>query len=228
MNKFNQEKQAYITKNPRTKDYYPLVYKLIETKGYKSVLDVGCASGDFINLMKIDNVKCIGLDVQQELIAEAKSKSNNPNAKFLYGNILEDNFSIDMSIDCITCFGTAVTIENLGLLLERFISFKPKLIFINDFINVNGLDVVVGYRRQDFSDFNYPYNIKCKDTWKQLLKDFPDYSIEFEPYVMKAHLIKSDNPIRNFHSSIDGDTFQRNGMDLILRPHNILIKSKYF
>ena len=228
MNKFNQEKQAYLTENLRTKDYYPLVYKLIKTKGYKSLLDVGCASGDFINLMKIDDVKCVGLDVQKELIDDAKSKSNNPNAKFLCGNILEDNFSIDMPVDCITCFGTAVTIENLALLLERFISLKPKLIFINDVINVNGLDVVVGYRRQGSSDFNYPYNIRCKDTWMQLLKGFPDYSIEFEPYVMKTNLIKSNDPIRNFHSSIDGETLQRNGMDLILRPHNILIKNKHF
>ena len=69
-----------------------------------------------------------------------RSKFNNPNAKFLYGNILEDNFSIDMPVDCITCFITAVTIENSALLLERFISFKLKLIFINDFINLNGLD----------------------------------------------------------------------------------------
>ena len=46
-----------------------------------------------------------------------RSKFNNPNAKFLYGNILEDNFSIDMPVDCITCFGTAVTIENPALLI---------------------------------------------------------------------------------------------------------------
>lgn len=228
MGKFNQEKQAYLTKTSRTKDYYPLVYDLIEIKGYKSVLDVGCASGDFINLMKIDGVKCVGLDMQKDLIAEAKSRSNNPNVSFIHGNILEDNFLIDMSIDCITCFGTAVTIENLALLLERFISFKPKLIFINDCINVNGLDVVVGYRRQGSSEFNYPYNIRCIDTWKQLLKEFPEYSIEFEEYTMKTHLSKSDDPTRNFHSSIDGETLQRNGMDLILRPHNILIKSIYF
>jgi SAM-dependent methyltransferase len=227
MRKFNQEKQAYFTDNPRTKDYYPLVYELIKAKDYKSVLDVGCASGDFINLMQIDNVKCIGLDVQQELIQEAKSKSINSNAKFLLGNILENDFSLDTPIDCITCFGTAVTIENLGLLLERLISFKPKLIFINDVINLNGLDVVVGYKRQDSPEFNYPYNIRCTGTWKKLLNVFPDYSIDFEPYIMKTHLSESDDPTRNFHSSIDGEILQRNGMDLILRPHNIIIKSRF-
>ena len=152
-----------------------------------------------------------------------RSKSNNPNAKFLYGNILEDYSSTDMPVDCITCFITAVTIENSALLLERFISFKLKLIFINDFINLNGLDVVVG-KRQDSSDFNYPYDIRSKDTWTQLFKGFPDYSIEFEPYVMKTDQIKSDNEIRNFHSSIDGEVLQRNEMGLILRLHNILKK----
>jgi SAM-dependent methyltransferase len=227
MRKFNQETQAYLGKI-RNKDYYQQVYNLIKINSYKSVLDVGCASGDFINFMKIDNIKCIGLDIQQELISEAKFKSKNPNATFLLGNILENNFSIDIPIDCITCFGTIVTIENLGLLVERLILLKPKLIFINDFINLNGLDVDVSYKRHDSSDFNYAYKIRCKDAWKKLLNSFPDYSIDFEPYIMKTRLSKSDDPIRNFHSSIDGEILQRNGMDLILRPHNILIKSKFY
>jgi len=164
----------------------------------------------------------------KELISWAKSNSKNSSQIFLHGNILEDNIKIDNYIDCITCFGTAVTIENLGLLLERLISFKPKLIFLNDVINVNALDVVVGYRRQQQANFNYPYNIRCAETWRELIKDFPDYSIEFEPYKMKTHLSKNHNPTRNYHSSIDGEILQRNGMDLILRPYNILIKSRYF
>ena len=113
-------------------------------------------------------------------------------------------------------------------LIERLISFKPKLVFLNDYINLNGLDVVVGYRREYSSEFNYAYNIRCKATWEKLIENFPDYSIEFKPYVMKTKLSESDDPVRNFHSSIDGEIFQRNGMDLILRPYNILIKRKIF
>ena len=99
---------------------------------------------------------------------------------------------------------------------------------MNDFKNVNGLDVDVGYRRQVSSHFNYPYSMRCKEPWMQLLEGFPACSIEFEPYVMKTNLIKCDDPICHFHSSIDAETLQRKGMDLILRPHNILIKNKHF
>jgi len=225
MRKFTQETEVYKIQNPRMNDYYSLVYQLIDTMGFKSVLDVGCASGDFINLMNIADIKCVGVDISQELISQAKSNSNNSHSIFLNNNILENNLSIDNSFDCITCFGTAVAIENLGLLLETLISFKPKLIFLNDFVNVNGLDVVVGYRRQEQTKFNHPYNIRCEETWRELIKGFPDYSIEFEPYKMKTSLSKSDNPIRNYHSFIDGENLQRNGMDLILRSYNILIKS---
>ena len=195
--------------------------------GYKSVLDVGCASGDFINLMNIDDVKCIGVDVSQELISQANSNSNNSNSTFLNNNILEENLLMDNSFDFITGFGFINTVDNLSLILKKLISFKPKLIFLNDFINENGLDVVVGYKRQEQADFNYPYKIRCEETWIKLMKSFPDYSIEFEPYKMKTSLSKSDNPICNYYSSIDGENVQRNGMDLILRPYNILIKSKH-
>ena len=223
MNKFTQETKRYFTDKPRMKDYYPVVYNLIESRRYKSVLDIGCASGDFINLMSIDDVECIGVDISEELISRAKANSNNKNTKFLHANILEDSSMVKKPIDLITCFGTAVTIENLKLLIDKMISFQPKLIFLNDAINVNGLDVVVGYRRQEQTEFNYGYNIRCEETWRGLIKKFQDYSIEFQPYKMKNKLIKGNYPTRNYHSSIDGELLQRNGMDLIIRGYNILI-----
>tara|TARA_B110000208_G_scaffold188178_1_gene247377 strand:+ start:2218 stop:2901 length:684 start_codon:yes stop_codon:yes gene_type:complete len=224
MSKFTQETGAYLTDKPRMKDYYPVVYNLIESRRYKSVLDIGCASGDFINLMSnFDDVECIGVDISEELISRAKANSNNSNTKFLHADILEDSSMVKKPIDMITCFGTAIAIENLKLLIDRLISFQPKLIFLNDFINVNGLDVVVGYRRQEQTKFNYGYNIRSEETWRGLIKNFQDYSIEFQPYKMKSKLIKGNSPTRNYHSSIDGELLQRNGMDLIVRGYNILI-----
>ncbi len=222
--KFDQEPEVYLTENPRAKDYYPLAYDLIRSMKFTSLLDVGCASGDFIHLLNMDNVECYGLDISEDLISLAKSRKSNSNTNFVCTNILNDEFEIKKSIDCITCFGTAVTIQNLELLLEKFMRLEPKLIFFNDVVNVNGLDVVVGYKRQEASNFNYPYNIRCFETWRELISKYPSYSIDFKPYKMSTVLNKTDNPTRNYHSNIDGEVIQRNGMDLILRPFNIFIR----
>jgi hypothetical protein len=169
-------------------------------------------------------VECIGIDVSEPLIRMANASNNKDNVTFLHADILDKGFNIEKNIDLITCFGTAVCISDIGVLLGAMFRFKPKMIFFNDVINVNGLDVVVGYKRQNQTDYNFAYNIRCEQTWRELINEHTEYSIEFEPYKMESELKKSDNPIRNYHSNIDGELLQRNGLDLILRGHNIIFK----
>lgn len=226
MSKFVQEPSVYLNKDAREKDYYPFIYELIQSKKFKSVLDIGCASGDFIELLKIPNVKCYGIDVSNELIAIAKSRNTSENKQFICKNILTDKIGIQNPIDLVTCLGTAGSIENFELLVKKIIDLKPRLVMFNDLININGLDIVCGYRRHLKDNFNYAYNIHCFETWKEVVKMYPGYSVDFQPYKMSTNLKKTDNPIRNFHSNVDNEIVQRNGLDLLLRPYNIFIRNK--
>lgn len=226
MTKFVQEQSAYLNEDPREKDYYPFVYELIRSKNFKSVLDIGCASGDFINLLKIPNIKCYGIDVSNDLITIAKSQNTDKKKQFFCLDILNDKVEIQNPIDLVTCFGTIGTIENFELCIKKIIELKPRLVMFNDLINENGLDIVCGYKRHFNDNFNYAYNIRCFETWKEVVKMYPGYSVDFQPYKMSTNLKKTDDPIRNFHSNVDNEQVQRNGLDLLLRPYNIFIRNE--
>ena len=223
MSQFKQEPSAYLVNKPRYKDYYPIAFDLINSYQFTSVLDVGCASGDFLELIPYPNVKCIGVDVSEELIRFAKSRNTNKNVNYYCVNILNEDFEFKIDIQFVTIFGTAVTIDNLQLLIEKLMLLNPKLIMLNDVVNVNGVDVICGYKKDLNDEFNFAYNIRSFSTWEKILKTYENYSIRFEPYKMDTNLKRVKDPIRNFHSNIDGEIVQRNGLDLILRPYNIYI-----
>lgn len=225
MNKFIQEKKAYLNEDPREKDYYPFVYELIRSKNFKSVLDIGCASGDFINLLEIPNIQCYGVDISKDLIEKAKSSTTNKKKEFFCLDILNEKAEFSTPIDFVTCFGTAGCIENIELLITNIIKLKPKLVMFNDLINENGLDIICGYRRHINDDFNYAYNIRSFETWREIIQRFPGYSVDFEPYKMSTNLQKTDDPLRNFHSNVDNEKVQRNGLDLLLRFFNIFVRN---
>ena len=225
MKKFVQEKLAYLNEDPREKDYYPFAYELIRSENFRSVLDIGCASGDFIKLLKIPNIQCYGIDVSKDLIEKAKSRTTNEKKEFFCLDILTDEVKFSTPIDFVTCFGTACTIENIELLLTKIIKLKPKLVMFNDLINENGFDIICGYRRHINDDYNYAYNIRSFETWREIIQRFPGYSVDFEPYKMSTNLQKTDDLLRNFHSNVDNEKVQRNGLDLLLRSFNIFVRS---
>ncbi|MFL2588666.1 MAG: class I SAM-dependent methyltransferase [Parvicellaceae bacterium] len=189
MPQFKQEPSSYLLKKPRFKDYYPIAFDLINSNQFISVLDVGCASGDFLELIPYSNVKCIGIDTSEELIKFAKSRNTNKNINYKCGNILNKNFEFKIEIQFVTIFGTALTIDNLQLLIDKVMLFNPKLIMLNDVVNVNDIDVICGYKRNINDEFNFPYNIRSFSTWEQVLNNYENYSISFEPYKY-GHTIK--------------------------------------
>ena len=58
-------------------------------------------------------------DVSEELIKFAKSRNTNKNVNYYCVNILNEDFEFKIDIQFVTIFGTAVTIDNLQLLIEN-------------------------------------------------------------------------------------------------------------
>lgn len=224
MGEFKQEPYVYLNQEPRAKDYYPKAYELIRKNKFRSVLDIGCASGDFFALLPYSEVKCYGIDISAELIEHANARNQNNNTEFYCVDVLNNEKQFDSDIDFVTCFGTATAIDDLNKLIGNLIDFKPKLIMFVETINPNGLDIKCGYRRNTEDKFNFAYNIRCFDSWKNEIAKFEGYSITFEAYKMDTKLVRSGDPIRNFHSNVDGEIVQRNGLDLILHYYQIFVE----
>jgi ubiquinone/menaquinone biosynthesis C-methylase UbiE len=86
----------------------------------KNILDIGCGTGEHLNLLKDEFETLWGVDVNQEIINEAKKKSDKIN--YLVGGMKD--FAIDAKFDVITClysvFNYNLTLEDATMALDNF------------------------------------------------------------------------------------------------------------
>jgi SAM-dependent methyltransferase len=86
----------------------------------QSILDVGCGTGEHLNLLKDEFETLWGVDLNQEIINEAQKKSDKIN--YQLGGMKD--FRIDTKFDVITClysvFNYNLTPEDAVLTLKNF------------------------------------------------------------------------------------------------------------
>ncbi len=220
---FDQDPDAYLSA-PRSKDYYQFCYDLFKKHNINSVLDLGCASGDFLHYLP-ENIMGLGIDQSAELIGKANLTRSKANLNFKLMEIKDiDKFSLEQ-FDAITCHGTLVTIKNCKDTLLQMIRLRPKLVIINDFFNPFDLDIECGYKRslKNADNFNYAYNIRSIKTISNMLSSLCVKRFEFIEYDMSTTLKKNDDPLRNYHAMVDDKKVLINGLGLILYGYNLLI-----
>jgi ubiquinone/menaquinone biosynthesis C-methylase UbiE len=121
------------------------VSDIMEKYNYKSLLDIGCGTGDLVlDCGKKDKV-ATGIDFSKEMIDIANSRlANLKNVKFLCGNFFETDFS-NVSFDLISANG-----------FIEYISFKE----LNSFMDYSskklssGGGIVLGSRNRLFNIFS--------------------------------------------------------------------------
>jgi ubiquinone/menaquinone biosynthesis C-methylase UbiE len=135
--------------NIKEKQYFFELEKLITQKIKKrplSLLDIGCATGDFLSFLdarKAFEASLNGIDVFPELLAQAASKL--PHATFMQASVLDLPECLENSFDVITASGV-MTLFSLDQLPAFFANIRRCL-------RENGLAVV-------FSPFNkYGVNV---------------------------------------------------------------------
>src|SRR5262245_66566237 len=104
---FEQNPQAYI-QPPRRKEIFDAVYGILKKEGIKSVLDVGCASGDFLYFLP-DEISATGIDISSTLIDIAKGRNQKANVDFIKEDILAGLTLLRKKYECITILGTLHT-----------------------------------------------------------------------------------------------------------------------
>ena len=75
----------------------------------KSLLDIGCATGELAYQLANSGANLIGIDLNEKLLAQAKTNKKHPNLVFQTGNMLElkNDFQIEQ-FDTILCFGNTL------------------------------------------------------------------------------------------------------------------------
>lgn len=86
----------------------------------KSVLDIGCATGELAFQLANEGAEVTGIDLNEDLLQQAKSGKAHPNIQYRVGNMmhLENNFRT-AQFDTVMCFGnTLVHLPTKELILQ--------------------------------------------------------------------------------------------------------------
>jgi glycine/sarcosine N-methyltransferase len=115
----------------------------VEDLAGKQILDIGCATGELAFQIANLGAKVTAIDLNEDLLIQAKTTKLHPNLYFQTGNMLELETDFQPGqFDAILCFGNTLvhlqTVELIHQMLERvFTVLKPGSHFLLQILNYN-------------------------------------------------------------------------------------------
>jgi ubiquinone/menaquinone biosynthesis C-methylase UbiE len=191
-----------------------------------SVLDIGCARGEFIYFLKktLGCIDLMGLDYSTQLIEEAQSFKGLDAAQFHVGSA--ETFELNRKFDVITIAGVLSYFDDASLTLAQCKKhLKPDgRIFILGLFNDYDVDVQIKYRNNKyFNEYQNGWNIHSINTLKNIL-NLIDMKIEsIEIFNLSFELPQQEDPCRSWHIKTEDGFKFTNGLGLIYDMRTIEI-----
>ncbi len=215
-------------KNPKeTFKFLITLIKSFHKKKIESILDFGCARGEWLYFvkkkMKIKSL--VGVDYSQNLINEGKKKLNHFNIKFYKGSA--ETIKIKKKFDVIVASGLVSYFDNLNKFLDNSIAHlnKKGILIILDNFNTYDVDVILKYRNNQYSTkYEKGWNLHSIETIKRNLKNKNLKLIKIKKFNLSFNLKKTSDPLRSWHTVVKNKKKFTNGLSQIFDIHSIVIK----
>jgi len=185
------------------------------------LLDIGCATGDFLELLSstFKPLDLNGTDIAEEYLKAARSKV--PRAKLKTDRIEVLNPDFINNFDVITIFGVIQQFENPEAVIKNLATYlKPggsALIFSQ--FNHYGIDVYINYK---YSGEKFPDDLQggwVVHSLESLAKICETHSLEFNftKFQVRSTIEPSVNPVRSWTTKPDESGIRQivNGLGLI-------------
>ena len=205
--KYKKVDTKYLSKNIQKKEYFETIKKIIvnDKKKSGSILDFGCASGDFLALFKNKpQYSLYGLDFSSALIKLAKQKL--PEANFKVENILSPK--TQQKFDYCVALGVLNIFENFKKPMQNMIKLVKKggLLFIFTHVNHYNINVKVQYQTQKDKNWYSGINSFSKlEIEKFLKKNKKVKSFKIIKHQLKQTIRKNRNkPMHSWTITING------------------------
>lgn len=231
---FIQEISSHLKSRP--KESFERAINIVLQKNPKTVLDIGCASGDFLfKLTSVQpSIKAVGIDKSHSLINMAKKgQGKRENLQFIKLDINSKNCFLyrqllETRAEFVTILGTLHTFHDFAPILQPLvINPNTKTILIHSPFNHDPVNVQVFHQDLTSNNGTYQsgYNIFSQESMSQFLHKNNVHDFQFIPFVMKKTLHKDkDHPMFNYHL-IDKDRrkWLTNGARIIFQEYFLLI-----
>jgi len=200
-NTYPKTNKTYIDKKIKIKEYFKLIINYL--KNYKNkinLVDVGCASGDFLNLLsKNKNFNLTGIDFSKASLDLAKEKVPSATLRLID---LKKKINLNKKYDICTCLGTLSAFDDKFKIIDKLVNLvknKGELIIL-DLINEHDVNVLIRYQNnfENKSEWLSGFNTYSKKYWSQKLRlNSKIKSFTFKKFDIKKKILKNKkNPMR--------------------------------
>ena len=204
-------------KNPK-ESFTFLSNKISQQYSNPTVLDLGCARGEFLYYLKnnINYKKLSGIDYSEQLINEAKSFQGLNDVELHVGSA--DDFHLNEKFDVIIMSGVLSyfdDIEKIFKLLKSHLSENGTILLFGLF-NEYDVDILIKYRNNKyFNSFESGWNIHSIKTIQTILNKFNLKLISQDKFNLSFALEPQDDPCRSWHINTENGKKFTNGLNLI-------------
>ena len=207
-----------------------------EKKPY-SLLDVGCANGEFLhhytNVFLNHDCSKTGIDLTQRFVDVANSLALE-NTQFLCADMFDKTLGLEEKYDIVTCFGTIPVFKDPSTIIERLFSFaKPGgYVIFDGLINLHNISVNINFCDYSTaessglwrSDFNQHAEVEINTIISKFSDQHEIVRNDFMADIPKVE----DSPAINVwtFTTSQNKKVVMNGANLILNPSLLFAQKK--
>ena len=218
--------------NLNVKQAFVEVADAIEFRKFKSIADVGCATGAFPRYLGIrfPDALITGIEYLNSLIK--KAKSDFPHISFLKGDVL-DKASIEKKFDVISMLGVLSIFDDYEVVLKNVLSWiKPKgRLILHNMVSEYDIDVFIKYSSSSnkfvSSQQESGWNIISEKSLELVAKNNGAKIVFSKPFLLNLNLNKQADVMRSWteeNSIGHNDIF--NALH-IRQPQKIIVIEKF-
>lgn len=145
-------------------DYYRFI---IAHADFKSVLELGCGTGEMAIRLAKDNKEVYATDLSKDMLEVARLKALDKNINLLLGRVDMTDFKTDQAVDLILCLCDSINyVLSKKKVLQTFKNIYQSLKYNGTFIfDVNSIykidNILDGYlEEEDADDFYFKWAVK--------------------------------------------------------------------